>query len=134
VTVSNRDHLLALRACDRELHQERDRRYAEVNVEREKALKIKEEADKVALDLARQIQDYKDTKANELREQISSERGLYATHDELRALEDKLTAMLSPVIAYVQAQTGRSKGLQDYVGFLVAAAALVTSILYVAVR
>jgi hypothetical protein len=50
-----------------ELDNERDRRYAEVNVEREKALKIKETADSEALKLARDIQTYKDEKSNQLR-------------------------------------------------------------------
>jgi hypothetical protein len=63
--------------------KERDRRYSEVNIEREKALKIKETADLAALQLAREIQTYKDEKANELREQISRERNLYPTKDEL---------------------------------------------------
>lgn len=75
-TVSLREHLEALRAAD-------DRRYSEVNVEREKALKIKQEADKLALDLAREIQTYKDEQANQLREQINSERNLYPTKSQL---------------------------------------------------
>ena len=64
---------------DRRYHEvsaERDQRYAEVKAAEEKALKVKETADLKALDLASQIQTYKDEKANELREQISSERGL----------------------------------------------------------
>ena len=44
-SVPLREHLATLRAADQALQAERDRRYAEVNVEREKALKIKEEAD-----------------------------------------------------------------------------------------
>ena len=70
-----------------------DKRYAEVNIEKEKALKIKDEgdrearrikdeADRTALGLAREIQIYKDEKANELREQISNERGSYPTRVE----------------------------------------------------
>ena len=64
-------------------YEERDRRYAEVSVEREKALKIKEVADLRALDLKSEIDKYKEEKANNLREQIGSERGLYATKEEL---------------------------------------------------
>ncbi len=75
------------------LQTERDRRYSEVNVEREKALKIKEEADKAALGLAREIQTYKDEKANELREQISSERNLYVTKPELESTLRELKAL-----------------------------------------
>jgi len=64
-------------------YEERDRRYTEVNIEREKALKIKETADLAALQLAREIQTYKDEKANQLREQINSERNLYPTKSQL---------------------------------------------------
>jgi len=86
--------------------EERDRRYAEVNIEREKALKIKETADLAALGLAREIQNYKDEKANELREQISSERGLYATNKDLE-----------PVKSYVSSQTGRGLGMNALFGW-----------------
>lgn len=96
-------------------YEERDRRYSEVAAEREKALKIKEEADKVALTLAREIQTYKDEKANELRSQIERERGSYATQSDLRALGDRLEAKLEPVDSQVgeirrdmSAQRGRS--------------------------
>jgi len=90
----------------RELMQAHDRRYAEVALEREKALKIKEEADKAALGLAREIQTYKDEKANELREQINRERGLYATKQDLAALGEKVDAQLKPIAAFVSGSQG----------------------------
>ena len=90
---------------------ERDRRYSEVNVEKEKALKIKEEADKAALGLAREIQTYKDEKANELREQINSERGLYASKADLGAAMEKVAAQLKPIAEYVSAERGKSGGV-----------------------
>jgi hypothetical protein len=106
--------------CDDRVHElevrlaeERDRRYAEVNIEKEKALKIKETADLAALQLAREIQTYKDEKANELREQINSERGHYSSKDDMRALEDKLTAMIAPLIAYVNSQQGHRQQVDD---------------------
>lgn len=70
-SVSLKEHLLALRAAD------------------QRAIEIKETADAKALDLARQIQIYKDEKANELRAQIESERGNYATRVDLSALAEK---------------------------------------------
>ena len=85
-------HYASLRMADEKLETERDRRYFEVNVEREKALKIKETADLAALGLAREIQTYKDEKANELREQINSERNLYVTKDELVSALNVVTA------------------------------------------
>ncbi len=83
--ISLREHITAIIAAN-------DRRYAEVNVEREKALKIKEEADKAALGLAREIQTYKDEKANQLREQINSERGVYATKEDLQSAIREIVA------------------------------------------
>lgn len=105
-TVTLAEHLSVLREADQRFFAERDRRYAEVNIEREKALKIKEEADKAALGLAREIQTYKDEKANELREQINSERGLYVTKSELE-----------PIKTYVASQTGRGFGMSTLAGW-----------------
>jgi Fe2+ transport system protein B len=98
----------ALREAEEKFQTERDRRYSEVANEREKALKIKEEADKVALDLARQIQTYKDEQANELREQINSERGDYATKNDLSGVAEKLETALKPLADFVTAQQGRA--------------------------
>lgn len=117
--VPIREHLEAIRALDHQLAEERDRRYAEVALEREKALKIKETADRAALQLAREIQTYKDEKANELRSQIERERGDYPTRSELAAAVDKFEALVKPISAYVSAQTGRSAGLNAGWGFLV---------------
>jgi hypothetical protein len=103
--VPLKEHLEALRAADMRFEEERDRRYTEVNIEREKALKIKETADLAALQLAREIQTYKDEKANELREQISSERGLYATNKDIE-----------PIKSYVSSQTGRGLGMYALFG------------------
>jgi hypothetical protein len=115
-TVTLREHLEALRAAD-------DRRYAEVAAEREKALKIKETADLAALELAREIQTYKDTKANELREQIGSERGLYATKDDLAAAIREVVATLQ------QSGRDRRQGLSQNATLLLAAAAILVTIL-----
>ncbi len=103
-------HSAALWAWEAKFQAERDRRYTEVGQEREKALKIKEEADKVALTLAREIQVYKDEKANELREQINSERGLYATKGDLTAAIEKVGAELKPLTDYIASDRGRGVG------------------------
>src|ERR1700720_398654 len=101
-SVSLEKYLADIRTADQAFATERDRRYTEVAAEREKALKIKETADLAALGLAREIQTYKDEKANELREQISSERGLYITRTEFK-----------PVLDFVSSQTGRAAGVLD---------------------
>jgi hypothetical protein len=99
-------HNEALRTAEEKFQEERDRRYAEVNTEKEKALKIKETADLAALQLAREIQTYKDEKANELRSQIESERGTYVTQGDLKAVVEKLDVTIKPLVDYVSAQSG----------------------------
>ena len=103
-------HTEALRRADERFSSERDRRYSEVAHEREKALKIKESADETALGLAREIQKYKDEKANELREQINRERMLYATKDDITAAGNRLEAIITPLTAFVAAQQGNALG------------------------
>jgi len=98
-------------------YDERDRRYAEKDIEREKALRIKDEADKAALGLAREIQTYKDEKANELREQINSERGLYVTHQEIK-----------PIFDYIAAQSGGAHAIDKFVGYALGFAGLAIAI------
>lgn len=95
-----------LRRSDETLAEERDRRYAEVAAEREKALKIKETADLAALELAREIQTYKDEKANNLRTQIEGERGNYATKDDLSTGIREMMAVIKPLAEYVSGQQG----------------------------
>jgi hypothetical protein len=93
----------ALAVAQEKFEAERDRRLTEVAVEREKALKIKEEADKSALELERISRDYKDEKANNLREQISGERGNYATKDDLVAAVSQLVQKIGPLADFVTA-------------------------------
>jgi hypothetical protein len=104
-------HNEALRAAEARFQDERDRRYAEVDIEKEKALKIKETADLAALGLAREIQTYKDEKANELRSQIERERGNYATRSDLVAMGDKFEAQLKPISEYVVGQQGGPRAI-----------------------
>lgn len=106
-------HNEALRASEEKFQAERDRRYAEVKAAEGQALNVKEKADRDALGLARQIQTYKDEKANELREQINRERGFYASKDDLAALADKFTAMHEPVVAFMARGAGSSAGASD---------------------
>lgn len=120
--VTLKEHLEALRIADVRFYEERDRRYHEVNIEKEKALKIKETADLAALSLASEIQKYKDEKANELREQINSERGLYSNKEDVAkdivAAVSKIEATIKPLIEYVLSQQGRSVGLTAGWGYI----------------
>lgn len=145
-SVSLKEHLETVRALEHTLAEERDRRYAEVNIEREKALKIKEEADRTALTLARenqnlkdenqkQVQLYRDEKANELREQINKERNLYASKEDLANIMQTLDTKLEPLIRFVNNQSGsdRRSGqiLAAAIGVAVIVAALVSVIAFV---
>ncbi len=125
------EHQKEMRKADDRFFAERDRRYAEVNVEREKALKIKETADETARVLARTIQDYKDEKANDLRSQIERERGQYATHADLTVITEKFEATVAPVVSYVAAQQGRSTGAADLRSLIFGAAGFVSAVVAV---
>lgn len=112
-------HNEALRQAEEKFQGERDRRYAEVKSAEEKALRVKEQADRDALGLAREIQTYKDEKANELREQINGERGLYATKADLSAVMDKLEAEMKPLFDYVGADRAQRLGVRGGWGYAV---------------
>jgi hypothetical protein len=114
----------ALREADLRFDAERDRRLAEVAVEREKALAIKEKADERALSLSAETQKYKDEKANELRSQIERERGSYIT-------QDKFDAVMKPVLDYIAASGGRDRGAAPYTAVIFSVVSSVLSALAV---
>ena len=127
-----RFHYGALREADLRFQAERDLRYKEVALEREKALKIKETADLAALQLAREIQTYKDEKANELRSQIERERGTYATHADLKGLSERLDAQLAPLITFVAGQQARGQGAVDTRAIIALVVAVVVALVGIA--
>lgn len=129
-------HLEAMRAAD-------DRRYAEVNVEKEKALLIKTTADDEAMRLARESQVYKDQQTDVMREKNLSASGVYATNADLAAIVtatnanltavvDKIEKSLKPVFEFVSSQQGIDRGSADsslkiytIMGIMVAASVLI---------
>ena len=131
--IDERDRLI--READARFDAERDRRYTEVGIEREKALAIKERADETARVLVAENQAYRDEKANELREQISSERGRYLTREEYvaaqNALIDKVETGLKPLNEYVNAQQGGPRAITT--AMLFGAVGLVASLIVAAV-
>lgn len=132
-TISTlKEYFETLRKADERFQSERDRRYCEVAHEREKALKIDEQGKKEAMQLAREIQTYKDEKANELREQINNERGLYATKGDLHTLSEKFDLAMKPVTAYVASQQGRSSGLNSGWAYLIGVVTLIGAIISIA--
>lgn len=103
-------HNEALRSVEEKFQTERDRRYTEVNVEKEKALKIKETADLTALELARESQVYKDERNDAMREQSLKETGIYATHSDIADVLKKMETSLKPLLEFVNAQQGQDHG------------------------
>lgn len=110
-------HIEALRLADEKFQTERDRRYTEVGIEKEKALKIKEIADLSALELARESQVYKDERNDQMRETSLRSNGMFATRDDLAAVFsksekslalviDKLEAVLKPINEHIAADRG----------------------------
>jgi len=96
----------ALRVAEAKFQDERDRRYAEVNIEKEKALKIKETADLAALELARESQKYKEERNDSMREQTITDKGEYATHADVAVVVDRMEKTLKPIVEYISGQQG----------------------------
>ena len=105
-------HSEALRVAERRFNDERDRRYTEVNIEKEKALKIKETADLAALSLARESQTYKEQQNDALRDKNLSESGVYATNASLSKVADDIRASTDAAIQGLANQT--AKTLSDF--------------------
>lgn len=106
------------------------REYVDTRFDAQKeALTIKDSERQEALRLAREIQTYKDEKANELREQINRERVLYATKDDLKAVVEKFEVTLSPILNYVASQQGRSSGLDKGWAILIGSVGLVGAVI-----
>ena len=99
-----------LRAADKELRIESDRRYGEVNIEREKALKIKDTADRDALELSRKRQEERDTQSDAMRDQTLASSGVYATNASVAKSFEKLEETLAPFIKYVAELQGAGAG------------------------
>jgi hypothetical protein len=85
---------------------ERDRRYTEVNIEKEKALKIKETADLAALSLARESQTYKEQQNDALRDKNLQDSGVYAKNSDVAQMIGDLKKSLEPFLNYVTTQQG----------------------------
>ena len=128
-------HNEAMRTAERRFNEERDRRYTEVNVEKEKALKIKETADLTALELARESQMYKDERNDQMRETNLKETGIYATRDDLAvlfsksekslaAVVDEMKNALKPMIDHIAADKGSQLTIGRIIGYTVAIGAI----------
>jgi hypothetical protein len=96
-------HNEALRLAEERLQAERDRRYAEVALEREKAIKIKDAADEEAMRIRRAQEAYREDHDNRFREQLKDERLTYATKTDLVAFREQYEIAHKPLADYVLA-------------------------------
>jgi hypothetical protein len=100
------NHSRELAKAERRLGTERDRRYGEVDLEREKALKIKETADALALTLAAALQAEKDDRKNDVLQRWDNDRNTFVTRAEAitqhEAVLDKIEAAVGPLNDFVQ--------------------------------
>ena len=130
----------ALRVADKELYAEKvlhlaevvelnDRRYGEVGIEKEKALKIKEIADLSALELARESQVYKDERNDTMREQNLKDNGIYATRDDLADVVKGMEKALKPLVDFVSSQQGAASGRSKLSGAFNSNIALICTII-----
>ena len=119
-TVSFKKYYADMRKADDKFQQERDRRYTEVKNAEEKALKIKEDADKVARELASQNQKDKDEQHNGLLKQHADFVAKAATQNDLKALEDKFATALKPVSDYMTSTQGQKQGSDVTIGKIIA--------------
>jgi len=110
-----KEHFDALRAAD------------------QRALQIKENADRIALELAREIQTYKDEKANELRAQIEAERGRYLTVESYqqghRELEKIVAAQGETITALVTERAAAIRALGNRITLGLGAATIIISLI-----
>jgi hypothetical protein len=134
-------HNEVIRAADQRFEDERDRRYTEVNIEKEKALKIKETADLAALQLARESQAYKEQQNDTLRDKSLRDSGIYATNEgvthAINELRSSFTDALKPLVDFVSGQKSGSsatKATWSTIYMVVIATSAVVSGIYFAFK
>jgi hypothetical protein len=135
------EHNEAIRVADRRFEDERDRRYTEVNIEKEKALKIKETADLAALQLARESQAYKEQQNDALRDKSLRDSGVYATNEgvshAINELRTSFTDALRPLVDFVSGQKSGSsatKATWNTIYMVIVATAAAVSAAYWAIK
>jgi len=126
--ITYAEHIKAMRLADERFDAERDRRYAEVDIEKEKALKIKETADRDALSLARDAQTYKDQQADIMRDKTLADSGIYATNASVAAAIGTLRDDLQPLVDYVSGQKGATVNAARISGRIYAIGAIIATL------
>lgn len=122
--VPLRTHLAALRVADEKFAAERDRRYSEVAAERAKALQIKDEADKTALSLARQINDLHLANLNGEQARLLADRERYLSREVFDQEQKTFASWRDVVNGALAIGTGKGLGSREVIAYLLAAAAV----------
>jgi hypothetical protein len=135
--VSLEDHLKALRKADRQFYDERDRRWVEVEVERQRALSIREDYD-AGRDSARdRVLDQWQADRGTLMTRIDfeSQHSALTQHTDtvFESLRNEMFTALSPINKYITEQQTRSISRLDLrtitismIGILLVAAAVIS--------
>lgn len=127
-SVTLREHLSALREADLKFQAERDRRYTEVARERERALLIKETADKAALDLARQINDLHLAALNGEQSRLLADRERFVSRDVFEEQQKTLTEWRDTVNSSLNIGTGQQRGVATFWGVLIVLVGMAISV------
>jgi hypothetical protein len=109
---------------EKKFQKERDRRYIEVNREKEKAVKIKETAWAEALKLAKQEADRRAREANELKNEINESKNRFTPTTEL-------LRMMKPINDFMSSRQGTEKGVDKTLYYLITIIGLAIGLLSV---
>jgi len=127
-TVPLREYLAALREADLRFDAERDRRLTEVAQERERAIQIKQEADRTALELARQINDLHLAALNGEQARLLADRERFLSREVFDQEQKTFSAWRDTVNSNLSLGTGRATGISATWGVLVAGIATVAAV------
>lgn len=96
-----------------------DRRYSEVAIEREKALRIKDESDKTALRLARQINDLHLANLNGEQARLLADRERFISRESYEIAQKDFGAWRDNVNAALSLGSGQTRGTDRILGYLI---------------
>jgi chromosome segregation ATPase len=108
-----REHAQEVKELHRRLDEERDRRISEVRKADQEAIATKDQGDQRALELAREIQVYRDEKSDRERERINKESLLYVNRDQLDSSVRELKSAIDSVqdtVTRFSARLDRTEG------------------------
>lgn len=121
-------HNEAMREQEEKFQQERDRRISEVASEHDKALKIKDESDDRALELARQINDLHLAALNGEQSRLLADRERFISRESYDIAQKDFASWRDSVNASLSMGAGRGAGMAQFYGWIVAGVVLVVTV------